>query len=204
MTVKTIIFDLGGVVVPENGNFIMNEFAAHLGVTRQRLDKVVKRAWPKATSGKMTLLQLCERIVKKTNRKIKPEDAFAFYMREYKKTSFYRNHKIISLIDQLKTKYHVVCLTNTETEIADFNKQNGLFDLFHKAYLSTELKTRKPKKRIYKLVLKDLKNKANEVVFIDDNQSYIDTANILGLNTILYIDYEHLVKELEMHSVTIK
>ena len=201
MTIKTIIFDLGGVVVPECENFILNEFAKYLGITRQKLDKMIKRSKPRATSGKVTLLHLCERVVKKTKKDITPEQALEFYVNEYKKSSSSRDKDVVELINKLKRNYFVVCLTNTEVEIANFNKEIGLFNMFHMAYISTELKTRKPKKKIYKAVLKDLGDKPNEVLFIDDNQSYIDVANIIGMNTILYTDCDQLIKELEIHSV---
>lgn len=201
MTIKTIVFDLGGVVVPECENFILNEFAQYLGITRKKLDKLIKRSKPRATSGKVTLLHLCEKVVKKSKRDIRPEDALAFYVNEYKKTSTCRDSSMLELIERLKRKYIVVCLTNTEVEIADFNKQNGLFDIFHQSFISTEMKTRKPKKKIYRAVLKSLKNKPYEVIFIDDNPSYLDVANILGMNTILYTNYEQLIKELQILSV---
>ncbi len=149
----------------------------------------------------MTLLQLCERVAKKTKKGITPEQALEFYVSEYKKTSSSRDQKVVELINKLKRNYFVVCLTNTEVEIAKFNKESGLFDMFHVAYVSTELKTRKPKKKIYKAVLKDLGDKANEVIFIDDNPAYIDVANVMGMNTILYTDCDQLIKEHELHSV---
>jgi len=43
--------------------------------------------------------------------------------------------------------------------------------------------------------------KPEEVLFIDDNAKNIEVAKSLGMQTINYIDYKSLVKELKAHKI---
>lgn len=102
--------------------------------------------------------------------------------------------KRIELIQELKSKYRLFLLSNTN--IIHYRKYNndlinrfgfGLSSLFEKAYYSFDLGMRKPDMEIFEYVIKDSKLKPIETLFIDDSAENIDTANQLGLKT-LWID----------------
>lgn len=102
--------------------------------------------------------------------------------------------KRIELIQELKSKYRLFLLSNTN--IIHYRKYNndlinrfgfGLSSLFEKAYYSFDLGMRKPDMEIFEYVIKDSNLKPIETLFIDDSAENIDTANQLGLKT-LWID----------------
>ena len=78
-----------------------------------------------------------------------------------------------------------------------------MFDknLFHKRFLSCYLHARKPDKKIYEIVLKQLRVRPEETVFIDDSKSNIKTAQSLGMKAVLFTSYPNLVKDLKRLSV---
>jgi glucose-1-phosphatase len=195
--IKVIIFDLGGVVVPEKGQYIAEKISLKLGVSVADYNKAVEKFKDKTTSGEISLLEMYDRLVNKLSSSVDSRTLFDKHLDLYQETSTSRNFKMLELIGRLKRNYKVVCLTNTEREIMEFNRNIGLFDLFDKAYVSHVMGCKKPDCEIYKEVLEDLNLRSNEVLFIDNDQSYIDGAEGVGIPCVLFIGYDELVEELK-------
>ncbi len=196
MMIKTIIFDLGGVIVPEKRGYIEKEINKYLGI--KHAPSFLKWLKLSAIKGEIKLLDAYSILIKKMGGKINPKELVQKHVELYKKTSTIRDSEIISLITKLKSKYLVIALTNTEIEIAELNKEIGLFDYFDKVYLSTELGLMKPQEDIYLKVLREIHCKPEEVVFIDDNEDYTKIAKDVGMNVIVYKNSEQLKKELSI------
>ncbi|WNH11689.1 HAD family hydrolase [Thalassobellus suaedae] len=96
-------------------------------------------------------------------------------------------------LDFLKTlkasnKYKLVLLSNTNELHINWVKENVPFynefkNCFNAFYLSQEIQLRKPNKDIFEFVLDENNLKADECLFIDDNQNNIDTANTIKIKT---------------------
>lgn len=65
-----------------------------------------------------------------------------------------------------------------------------IFEKSKKQFLSFEMKLRKNRVQAFQLMLNNLPYKAQELIFVDNNLNYIETAKSLGLNTILF-DAKH-------------
>jgi epoxide hydrolase-like predicted phosphatase len=109
---------------------------------------------------------------------------------------FIKDHKMFKLIDELKKKYMVVCLTNAEKEIVTVNEKNGLYAPFDNSFISCYINLRKPDFSIFRKVLKTLKVKPEECIFIDDTMEHIESAKKLGINAILYKNIKKLKSEI--------
>lgn len=195
--IKAIIFDLGGALVPEKSSEIKERLAEYLGITSAEFLSLLEVYQSKASRGKMRLIEVYSKILKNIKSDIKAEELLQKHIEIYKETSTQRDEKIIRLINQLKTKYQVYALTNTEIETAEFNKGKGLFEPFKKVYFSTEMGLMKPQPEIYQKVLEELKLDAQEVIFIDDNKEYSEVAEKLGMHNIHYTSYESLLDSLK-------
>jgi putative hydrolase of the HAD superfamily len=103
---------------------------------------------------------------------------------------------VLEIIEILKNHFMVACLTNTELEIAEIGRTTGLFEPFHKAFLSVEMRMQKPDHEIYKRVLVDLDCLPDEVIFIDDKQENVQAAHELGMQGILFKNVEQLRQDL--------
>jgi glucose-1-phosphatase len=99
----------------------------------------------------------------------------------------------IDLIKKIRQKYPVYLLSNTNNiHIKASNnylkKEHGishLDQLFDQLFLSYEMGMWKPDVEIYHSVLKQLKLQPNDVLFFDDNLKNIESANDIGMQTIL-------------------
>ena len=62
---------------------------------------------------------------------------------------------------------------------------------------SAEIHYAKPEKECYEVLFKKYNIKENESVFIDDRQDNIDMANSLGINGILFDNFENVKNRVE-------
>jgi HAD superfamily hydrolase (TIGR01509 family) len=73
-------------------------------------------------------------------------------------------------------------------------KQN--YDAFDVSVFSCLEGVAKPERKIYELTLDRLATPAGQTLFIDDRQDFIDGAQRVGLQTILFKNVEQLKKNL--------
>ena len=89
---------------------------------------------------------------------------------------------------QQSSKYKLILLGNTNALHIDYIKDHVSFyeefkNCFDAFYLSHEINLVKPNQDIFEFILNKNKLKAEECLFIDDNQENINTANTLKIKT---------------------
>lgn len=97
-----------------------------------------------------------------------------------------------AILSEAKKHFRTFLLSNTNTihlsyyfgKIREMYGTDGYTHLFEKAYYSFELGLRKPNADIFKFVIKDAGIIPEETVFIDDFIENIDTARLLGFQTV--------------------
>jgi FMN phosphatase YigB (HAD superfamily) len=115
----------------------------------------------------------------------------------------------LELLKQLKTKYRLFLLSNTnETHIREFEARllesrgyQNLEPFFEKVYYSCRMGMRKPDTEIFTYVLKENQLIAEETLFIDDTIHHVEGASKTGIRAHLLSkgkDVSELVKELEL------
>ncbi|MBS3078546.1 HAD-IA family hydrolase [Candidatus Pacearchaeota archaeon] len=201
--VKSIVFDLGGVVVPDRSKLIESRIADKLSISKSLIHRLKISFDGQLSKGKKSLTDFFSELILKINSQISKEDLLAFYLNIYEKTSSKQNKKIVDLIKRLKKHHNVSCITNTEIEIARFNEKAGLFNNFHNSFISCKLGMKKPDKAIFEYTLKILGLEPQEIIFIDDKEEFLHTPKKLGLNTILFKNNNQLIKDLKKLGVKI-
>tara|TARA_B100000315_G_scaffold260711_1_gene324306 strand:- start:4837 stop:5433 length:597 start_codon:yes stop_codon:yes gene_type:complete len=193
--ITTIIFDWGGVLIqgkhnPEVINLFCKKYKRKVKDVFKTIDNEVRNM----DRGKLTLTQFTNKINKKLNINLSTKDWL--YFLEYSITT---NNAIIPLIKSLKKSYKILILSNNNDATIKIIKrtQKSLLSLFDKQYYSSELKVRKPKRKIYNILLKKEKLKPNECIFIDDKPKNIVAANKLGMKGIIYKNNSQLKSSLK-------
>lgn len=104
------------------------------------------------------------------------------------------------IIEKLKQNgYKLALLSNHAKEWIEYCEITYNYrELFHSVLYSYEAKLSKPNKEIFMLILKRLKAKAEECLFIDDYIKNIQAAQELGFNTIHFTSSKDLKKELNL------
>ncbi|MCK0124183.1 HAD family phosphatase [Gelidibacter sp. F2691] len=201
-TIDTIIFDLGGVLIDWNPEYVyLDVFQGDRDKMQAFFDTVCTHDWnenqdagyplAKATEERIALFPEHEELIR------------MFYGRWEDMLGEAIEGTVAILKKLIDNKdYKVVALTNWSHETFPIALERFEFlHWFEGIIVSGEEKTRKPFKEIYELTLSRFDIEANRAVFIDDNLRNIVAAKDMGINTILFKDPENLAADLKALNV---
>jgi len=197
MQISGIIFDFGGVIVNDGRKFTYEVLAKKFKVSYKQIERAVEKAMPDYETGRIDNLEFFRRIARALKFSGQMEGFETLWDDVYaRKSRIDRN--VQKLIKRLKDSgYRLALLSNTEPGRAKYNRENYRYRYFDLICLSSEVGVAKPDKRIYKLVLNQLKLKANKCIFVDDKEKYLLPARKLGIHTIQYKNYKQLERDLK-------
>ncbi|WP_422104627.1 HAD family hydrolase [Winogradskyella sp.] len=204
MKINTIIFDLGGVLIDWNPEYVyLDVFEGDREKMQWFFDHVCTSDWnenqdagypmQKATEERIALFPEHEELIR------------MFYGRWVEMLGGAIEDTVTILkrfIDH--PDYKVVALTNWSHET--FPIALDTFEFLHwfeGIIVSGEEKTRKPFKDIYEITLKRFDITAEQAIFIDDNLRNIEAAETLGINGIHFESPKQLIEQLKTYSITI-
>jgi len=107
------------------------------------------------------------------------------------------NKALIKFLEKISKRYGLYSVSNIDEEFHKENKRKGIYKIFNKNYSSHLTGFEKPDKRAFLMVLKENKLNSEETLLVDDNQDNIDTAEKLGMKTILFKDNILLFRKLK-------
>lgn len=193
--IKTIIFDAGHVLFETDFKKISRIIEEKYGfstLVHSSGNREAIKEYMRETKGEGCMEKVFELLgaKKKDLAKIMEE-----YERLYIKYKIV-NKKLLKLIKKLRKEYKLVCVTDTHKIHFDANKKINFFRDFDLVFASHLQKIRKDNARAFKKLLKELKIKPKEILFIDDNEINIKNAESVGINTILYKEFPK-IKNLE-------
>lgn len=189
--IKTIIFDLGGVIINLDILKTIEEFNK---ISQSSFEDVYTQA------NQTELFNLFDK------GSITPEEFFEELRKEIKfeghedEMIFAWNamllnvpEKRLDVLVNAKQKYNTYLLSNTnEAHIAVFEKNlyrehgvKNFEDYFDKVYYSCRMNMRKPDAEIFEFVLNENKLIPSETVFIDDSIQHVKGAGACGINSYL-------------------
>ena len=198
--IKAIIFDWGGVLIDNPSNNLFSYFAEYFNVHKQEFIGIYRKYEQYFQKGIISEDVLWEKIcsnliVQKPNVKSLWKDAFVEAYNEKK--------KVFLMASSLKKNgYKIGFLSNTEFPAMEFFFEQG-YDMFDILVFSCKEGLRKPGKRIYKLTVERLDVQPQEAIFIDDKKEYVLGAEKIGLNTILFRNFNQIKENLSSFSVKI-
>ena len=117
---------------------------------------------------------------------------------------FWENKGMDALLGKLKQKYPLYLISNTNKMHFDYLLENfKVLRHFKQTFPSHEVGHRKPDPQIYKKVLRKIRLKPEETVFVDDVLKFVDGALAVGMNAIQFKNPRQLVRELKRLGVSI-
>ena len=179
---KCILFDLGGIFVPDNTKLLNAEIARYLGIPEKEMAALWTAALPELFTGRMKIIDFYE---SHFGSRFDSKFLLQMHLDIYKK-GFQMDPSMLELLKLVNREYTTACLTNTEIEVSEINAGLGLYDNFHYRFLSTEMHRMKPNRDIFILSMQTLGASAKDIIFIDDKEENIKTGQALGFETILF------------------
>lgn len=204
--IKTIIFDVGGVQLNYDHMRAAKPMSKLLGVPARKIAAVIG-----ATGSKPGFTRYCEKgtsekqywnyaIKKLKSNKISHQKLQALWNK-----IFWPNKKSLKLIPKLKKHYKLGLLSNMgRGHIKHLKKTYKISKPFNVSIFSAQVGMRKPDPKIYKLILKKLKVRPKQTVFVDDIKRNINAAKKIGINGILFKNNRQLFRDLKKFGVKIK
>ncbi|MFC1728264.1 HAD family hydrolase [Nanoarchaeota archaeon] len=197
--IKAIIFDIGGVIThPGITRPYIEKVSKRFKVSFKDAEGVIRRNMSDGQTGKITFDEFINKIAKRI--KLKNSVALkriALGMNKVNKSKY-------EILRRLRKKYKVYALTNHMQEWFEYERDKyGLAKYFHKIFASYEIGVLKPHPKIYKTVLKHIKLKPNQCIFIDNLGTNTGGAKKLGFNAIRFESNTQLKQELKKLGVEI-
>lgn len=177
--VKVILFDLGGVLVELTGVPIMLKW------TNRRYDaETLWEAWlnsPAVRSfekGYSSAEQFADELIREMDLPVGKAE-FIDRFREWPKGLF---PGVSGLMERLKHRYTLACLSNSNVvHWPILMKDMGLENMFQYHFASHLMRKLKPDRESFEHVLQCLGCKASSVLFMDDNDMNVKSAQEIGM-----------------------
>lgn len=200
--IKTIIFDLGGVLIDWNPEYLYTKiFDNDQQKMSWFLSEICPYSWNEdQDAGKSWPLAIEEKVAEHPQ------------YREWIEAYFYRWEEMlggslqgtVDILNQLVSsqKYQILALTNWSADT--FPKALQIFDFLHwfdGIVVSGKENTRKPFPEIYQILFDRYNVTPAEAIFIDDNVKNIEMGGQLGLNCINFKSPASLRAELKEFNI---
>lgn len=196
MTIRAVIWDLGGVILRTEDDAPRAELAQRLGMTRAELGALVfEGPWSqRASVGAITTPQLWAEVCDALNL---PRAQWDALRREF----FGGDRLDAALVDYvraLRPRYRTALLSNAWDDLrAVLTQLLCIDDAFDELIISAEVGLVKPDPRIYQLAVERLGIAPHEAVFVDDLEQNVVGARQTGLHAIHFHSPEQARAEVE-------
>ncbi|HEK19332.1 HAD family hydrolase [Mucilaginibacter sp.] len=195
--INTIIFDLGGVLIDWNPQYLYRSLFDNEEEMVHFLANIATPDWNEEQDAGRTLEEGTEMLVKRFPGHEANIRAYYGRWSEMLGGAF---DATVDVFKKLKEsgKYKVYALTNWSAETFPVAIERYEFlSWFDGVVVSGTEKMRKPQPEFYQLLLDRYRVKPEEALFIDDNKRNILAAERLGIRSIHYQSPEQLASELK-------
>ena len=118
-TKKYILFDLGGIFVPDSTKHLNREIARYVGLSEEEMSERWTGALPELFTGRLKIIDFYEnQFGSSFNSNLLLQKHLDIYTR-----GFQINPSMLELLQKLNLKYTTACLTNTEIEVSEINAE---------------------------------------------------------------------------------
>jgi epoxide hydrolase-like predicted phosphatase len=196
MTIRAVIWDIGGVLVRTEDWEPRRRLAESLGLTRDDLEHLVfgSEMGQKAQKGAIRAQELLEFVCREVHYPVDETGRFeeAFFAGDL------LDQELVSYIRSLRSHYHTGIISNAWDDVRAMIEQRWkMADAFDQIMISAEEKLVKPDPRIFHLALEKLQVAPQEAVFIDDFAHNIAGAQAVGIHAIQFFSSEQARADLD-------
>lgn len=193
--VRAILFDLGNVLIHFDAVRAARRFAREADVPFEKVWRhfFTSRVEKAYTRGEITTREFFRHAKAAFNSHVD----FPSFQKIWNDI-FWENRGIRPLLRRLSCRYPLYLISNTNRLHFDHVKRRfpQIFRHFKKTFPSHVVGRRKPDPRIYWKVLKAIRLRPEETVFIDDMPRFVEAARKVGMKGVRYRSISQLKREL--------
>jgi len=185
MTIKAIIFDLGGVLLRTADFGPREQLAARLGMNRYELEEFIfgGESGDRAQRGEIAVQEHWQNLRHQINRS--PVEFKALLDEFFSEDEL--DYALIDYVSKLHQTYKTALLSNAWDDLRQVIAEKWHFeDAFDTMIISAEVCLAKPDPRIFQLAVTRLGVEANQSIFVDDMKRNVDGAKAAGLQAIQF------------------
>ena len=196
MSIRAVIFDLGGVLVRTEDRTSRTKLAERLGLTYEELGALVfdSQSSHQAMRGEITTEEHWDEVRKKLglSKEAYPQVPMGFWGGDR------LDEDLVNYLRGLRPQYKTALLSNAWDDLRQMIEEVWKFaDAFDQMVISAEVGLVKPEPAIYEKVISDLNVVPTEAVFVDDFPENIAGAKAVGLEAIQFTSPEQTLGDLE-------
>ena len=203
MKIETIIFDLGGVLVDWNPEYVyLNEFNGDRKKMQWFFDNICTSSWNEEQDGGYLMADATD---ERINLFPKYKKLIKMFYGRWEEMLKGEIKGTVEILHKLKRKkYKLIALTNWSSETFPVAvKKFKFLKLFDGIVVSGKVKMLKPFPEIYNYTLKKYGLIANKSIFIDDRLSNVDGAIKCGIHGIQFVSPKNLIIALKKYGIKI-
>lgn len=187
--IKVILFDIGDVLIGNYDNELYYNYLSKKNkINKKRFLREIDPLDKGIDSDIISLNELETRFAKVLDI----DKTEVQYNKAFEKLAR-TNKAVVKIAEQLSKRYKMALLSDINKERYKVVESKFInTKLFNKIFLSYKLHLLKPDKRIFLHVIKGLKVKPNEILFIDNDIKNINGARKVGMEGILFNNAKQL------------
>lgn len=198
MSIRAVLFDLGGVIVRTEYQAPRQHLAESLGMDYDDIDRIVFGGGTNGSAARATLGQISEEEHWLNVMKILKQPASEC---ERIRAEFFAgdiiDRTLLDFLRSLRPKYKTGLISNAWSDLRKYILREKFEDAFDSMIISSEVGAAKPSEEIFHIALKQLGMSPSEVVFVDDFIENIEACEKVGLKGIHFRDVESAMKQLK-------
>lgn len=195
MSIRAVLFDMGGVIVRTEYQAPRQHLAERLGMEYDDLVKIVfdSDSGYKASVGAITVEEHWASVMKKLKR---PATEMSAIRHEFFAGDII-DRTLVDFLRSLRGKYETGIISNAWGDLREYIAREKLDDAFDHMIISAEVGAVKPEAKIYQIALEQVGVKPKEMVFVDDFAVNIEGCEKVGIKGILFRDPDSAIKQLK-------
>lgn len=195
-TIDTVIFDLGGVLVDWNPEYLFRKIFDNEAEMRRFLTEITTSEWNELQDAGRPLAEATEWLVERHPRY---EEQIRAYYGRWEEMLGGAIEATVAILEQLhrQRSHRLYALTNWSDETFPVARERFTFLRFFEGILvSGREKLKKPDPRIYQRLLQRYAIEPSRALFIDDSRRNVAGAESVGLHAIHFESPEQLAGQL--------
>ncbi len=188
-----VFFDWGGVIADDPGDEFLGQLLTNIGASEQQIKEIFQTYMASFMRGQIPEAEYWDSLRQKYGLNIRNDVSDEFM----KWNGLLANERVLKLVEATKAQgIKAVILSNVIEPTYNAIDRAGYYTYFDDVIASCKVGYAKPQKEIYILALERMGVSAERCIFIDDKQANLDPAAAMGMKTILAIDANQIIEDI--------